>query len=88
MMSTDETVIEIGQLKIRYLVDGVASGAASGMFELTVPPGARVPPPHSHGGNEEIIYCLEGALRCSIGDEVRDIKAGQVVRLDVDPVGD
>ena len=77
MTSTDETVIEIGQLKIRYLVDGVTSGAASGMFELTVPPGARVPPPHSHGANEEIIYCLEGALRCSIGDEVRDIKVGE-----------
>jgi len=43
MLAMDETVIEIGALKIRYLIDGVVSGAASGMFELTVPPGARVP---------------------------------------------
>lgn len=77
MTPTDETVIEIGELKIRYLIDGVATGAASGMFELTVPPGARVPPPHSHGGNEEIIYCLEGALRCRIGDEICDLQAGE-----------
>jgi len=77
MAPMDETVIEIGQLKIRYLVDGVVSGAASGMFELTVPPGARVPPPHSHGDNEEIIYCLEGVLRCTVGAEARDLKPGE-----------
>lgn len=77
MTSTDETVIEIGQLKIRYLIDGVTSGAASGMFELTVPPGARVPPPHSHTENEEIIYCLEGTLRCSVDGDVCDLNAGE-----------
>src|SRR5579862_4356495 len=77
MTSADETIIEIGQLKIRYLIDGVTSGAASGMFELTVPPGARVPPPHSHSDNEEIIYCLEGVLRCSVGDEVCDLHPGE-----------
>jgi quercetin dioxygenase-like cupin family protein len=65
--------ITIGQLEIRYLVDG----AASGMFELTVPPGANVPPPHSHSNNEESIYCLEGVLRCVVGDEVRDLKPGE-----------
>lgn len=69
---TNGECITIGQLKIRYLIDG----AASGMFELTVPPGAHVPPPHSHSNNEEIIYCLEGVLRCAVGDEVRDLKPG------------
>ena len=77
MTAASETVIEIGDLKIRYLVDGAAVGAVSGMFELTVPPGARVPPPHSHADNEEIIYCLEGALRCSVDGEVCDIHAGE-----------
>ncbi len=77
MTSADETIIEIGQLKIRYLIDGVTSGAASGMFELTVPPGARVPPPHSHSDNEEILYCLEGVLRCSVGDEVCYLHPGE-----------
>jgi quercetin dioxygenase-like cupin family protein len=77
MQSVDEADIKIGQLQIRYLVDGVASGAGSGMFELIVPPGARVPPAHSHSDNEEMMYCLEGTLRCSVGDEVRDLKAGE-----------
>ena len=76
MQPVDPGVIEIGQLQVRYLVDGAVSGAATGMFELTVPPGARVPPAHSHGANEEIIYCLEGTLRCSVGGEVRDLDPG------------
>jgi len=70
---TDSERIIIGQLEIRYLIDG----AASGMFELTVPPGALVPPPHSHSNNEESIYCLEGVLRCTVGDEARDLKPGE-----------
>lgn len=73
----DLVVITIGQLEIRYLVDGTVSGAASGMFEVTVPPGARVPPAHSHSNNEEIMYCLEGKLRCMVGDRVRDLMPGE-----------
>jgi quercetin dioxygenase-like cupin family protein len=77
MQQVEPEVITIGQLEIRYLIDGIVNGAASGMFELTVPPGARVPPPHSHSHNEEIIYCLEGTLRCSVDGEIRDLKPGE-----------
>ncbi len=72
-MSTAE--IKVGQLGINYLVDGSHS-AGMGMFELTVPPGSNVPPPHSHSGNEECVYVLEGTLRYSVGEETRDLVAG------------
>jgi hypothetical protein len=39
--------INAGHLLIRYLIDG-SQGASLGMFELTVPPGSNVPPPHSY----------------------------------------
>ena len=71
--------INVGQLRIRYLVDGTRS-ASMGMFELTVPPGSNVPPPHSHTDNEEIVYVLEGTLRYSVGPDVRDLTAGQTMR--------
>ncbi len=71
-----EAVISIGQLQVRYRLDGAASRTA-GMFELTVPPGAKSPPAHSHD-NEEIIYGLEGTLRCVVGGEVRDVGPGDV----------
>ena len=46
--------VRIGALEIRYLLDGTVTGSSMGMFELVVPPGARVPPPHSHANNEEV----------------------------------
>jgi quercetin dioxygenase-like cupin family protein len=69
--------MKVGQLEIRYLIDGTEAGAGAGMFELTVPAGARVPPPHSHKNNEEIIYVLEGVLRYSVDGETRDLKPGE-----------
>lgn len=78
--SAGQEPIRIGQIEIRYLQDGVASGAATGMFELIVEPGARVPPPHSHSGNEEIVYVLEGVLRYAVDDDVRDLGPGDHMR--------
>jgi quercetin dioxygenase-like cupin family protein len=77
MQPQEQPVVKIGQLEIRYLIDGTVSGAGSGMFELTVPPGARVPPAHSHTDNEEILYVLEGTLRYSVDGEIRDLKPGE-----------
>jgi len=70
--------IQVGQLGIRYLVDGAAS-ASLGMFELTVPPGSNVPPPHSHSNNEELVYVLEGMLRYKVGRETRDLSCGETM---------
>jgi len=77
MQPQAQTPIRIGGLEIRYLVDGTVSGTATGLFELTVAPGARVPPAHSHSGNEEIVYVLEGKLRYSVGEETRDLAPGE-----------
>jgi len=77
MRPQDLPVVKIGSLEIRYLMDGIATGAGVGMFELTVPPGARVPPAHSHTNNEEIVYVLEGRLRYTVDDDVRDLAPGE-----------
>lgn len=76
MQPREQSVVKIGQLEIRYLMDGIVTGAGVGMFELTVPAGARVPPAHSHRNNEEVIYVLEGTLRYTVDDDVRDLKQG------------
>jgi len=75
-MSTTE--IKVGQLGISYIVDGSQS-ASIGMFELSVPPGSNVPPPHSHSNNEECVYVLAGTLRYSVGAESRDLTVGQTM---------
>ncbi len=71
-----DNVVKVGQIGIRYLVDGSENGGL-GVFELEVPPGAFVPPPHSHTKNEECVYVLEGILRYSVDKESRDLKPGE-----------
>ena len=70
------TKIRVGQLGIDYIVDG-SNSASIGLFELTVPPGSNVPPPHSHSNNEECVYVLAGTLRYTVGAETRDLTPGQ-----------
>jgi quercetin dioxygenase-like cupin family protein len=74
----DTKDIKVGQLGINYIVDGSRTNGL-GMFELTVPPGSNVPPPHSHSNNEECVYVLEGTLRYSVAGETRDLTAGQTM---------
>ncbi|HKX08151.1 MAG TPA: cupin domain-containing protein [Stellaceae bacterium] len=77
MQPTLQAPITVGGIEIRYLIDGTVTGAGSGVFEMIVPPGARVPPPHSHSKNEEVIVVLEGVLRYAVDDETRDLKPGE-----------
>ena len=72
---TSSDPIRVGQLEIRYLIDGAAH-AGMGVFELTVPSGSNVPPPHSHTRNEECVYALAGTLRYSVDGEMRDLRPG------------
>ena len=71
-----DEVIKAGQLEIRYLIDGSASGGL-GVFELTVPPGANVPPPHSHRDNEEFFYVVEGSITYSVDADTRELRPGE-----------
>ncbi|MDE2236136.1 MAG: cupin domain-containing protein [Gammaproteobacteria bacterium] len=72
-------VVKIGQLVVKYLIDGSASQGL-GIFELTIPSGSNVPPPHSHTHNEECVYVLEGTLRYSVDGESRDLRPGEWMR--------
>jgi len=70
--------IRIGQIEIRYLQEA-GDAHEIGCFEMVVPPGAGVPPPHSHAANEELVYVLDGTLRYTVGGETRDLRPGDVM---------
>jgi len=70
-----QEVIRVGQLEIRYLHEA-GDGCQMGSFEMSVPPGSNVPPPHSHSANEELVYVLEGTLRYTVANETRDLLPG------------
>src|SRR6266480_2436007 len=77
-MGTSEE-IRVGQVTIRFLVEGEASGGSVAVFESDVPAGARVPVAHSHDGYEETIYGLEGVLTWAIDGTPIDIGPGQAL---------
>src|SRR5215207_4394251 len=71
--------IRIGQLAIRFLLEGEASGGSVAVFEFDVPAAARVPIAHSHDGYEETIYGLEGVLTWTLDGRQTDVGPGEVL---------
>lgn len=71
--------IRIGELTIRFLLEGEASGGSVAAFEFDVPAGAKVPIAHSHDAYEETVYGLEGVLSWTVADEEIDLPAGEIM---------
>jgi len=71
--------IRIGQLEIRFLLEGTATSGSLAMFEFDVPANARVPIAHSHDAYEETIYGLKGVLAWTVEGRVHNVGAGEVL---------
>jgi len=76
-MTSEE--IRVGDLAIRFLVEGEESGGSVAVFEFDVPAGAKVAVGHSHDGYEETIYGLEGALTWTIEGVPVDVGPGEAL---------
>lgn len=46
------------------------------LMERTLPVGGRMPPAHSHPGNEEAYFVLEGTVEFHVGDKIFEGKDG------------
>ena len=79
MTTTTGEEIRIGELRVRFLLEGKESGGATAIFEFTVPAGARVPIAHSHDAYEETIYGLEGTLTWTVEGRRVDVGPGEVL---------
>jgi quercetin dioxygenase-like cupin family protein len=73
--------IKIGEMAIRFLVEGKESADSVAMFEFDVPAGAKVPVAHSHDGYEETIYGLEGVLTWTIDGVPVDVSPGEALLI-------
>ena len=78
MIGTTEH-IRIGQMDIRFLLEGSASGGSVAMFEFDVPADGRVPIAHSHDAYEETIYGLAGMLTWTVDGRVHNLSPGEVL---------
>jgi quercetin dioxygenase-like cupin family protein len=79
MIKSSSEEIRIGQIGIRFLLEGEASGGSVAVFEFDVPAAARVPAAHSHDGYEETIYGLEGVLTWTLDGERTEVGPGEVL---------
>jgi quercetin dioxygenase-like cupin family protein len=71
--------IRVGQLTIRFLVEGAESGGSMAMFEFAVPAGGKVPSAHSHDAYEETIYGLEGVMTFTVDGQRTGLAPGQAL---------
>src|SRR5512144_210285 len=71
--------IRVGDLAIRFLVEGEQSAGSVAVFEFDVPAGSKVAAAHSHDGYEETIYGLEGVLTWTIEGNPTDVGPGEVL---------
>jgi quercetin dioxygenase-like cupin family protein len=79
MVTSTHEEIGIGELTIRFLLEGEASGGSVAAFEFDVPAGAKVPAAHSHDGYEETLYGLDGILTWTLDGQQTAIGPGEVL---------
>jgi quercetin dioxygenase-like cupin family protein len=80
MMATEtREEIKVGEVTVRFLVEGEQSGGSVAVFEFDVPAGTKVAAGHSHDGYEETIYGLEGVLTWTIEGVATDVGPGEAL---------
>jgi quercetin dioxygenase-like cupin family protein len=77
MAPADTTTIQLGPIRVDFLVDADDSAASVTVFECSVPVGSRVPVAHSHDAFEETIYGLEGTCTWTIDGETLELAPGE-----------
>ena len=81
MSTTVREEIVVGQIVIRFLLEGAESGGAVAAFEFDVPAGAKVPIGHTHDAYEETVYGLEGTLTWTLAGTPTEVGAGDVLHI-------
>jgi quercetin dioxygenase-like cupin family protein len=79
MAASTHEEIRVGDVAVRFLLEGERSAGSVAVFEFDVPAGAQVAAAHSHDGYEETIYGLEGVLTWTVEGVRIDVGPGEVL---------
>jgi quercetin dioxygenase-like cupin family protein len=77
-MSTTEE-IKVGELTIRFLLEGEQSRGSLAVFEFDVPAGSKVAAAHSHDAYDETICGLEGVLTWTVDGIQTEVGSGEAL---------
>jgi quercetin dioxygenase-like cupin family protein len=78
-MATSTGEIRVGEIEIRFLLEGEQSDGSVALFEFNVPAGSNVAAAHSHDGFEETIYGLHGTLVWTVEGRTHEVGGGEVL---------
>ncbi len=79
MAASTHEQIRVGDVAVRFLLEGERSAGSVAVFEFDVPAGAQVAAAHSHDGYEETIYGLEGLLTWTLAGTPIDVGPGEAL---------
>jgi quercetin dioxygenase-like cupin family protein len=71
--------MKVGEMTVRFLVEGEQTAGSLAVFEFDVPAGSKVTVAHSHDGYEETIYGLEGVLTWTVEGTATDVGVGEAL---------
>ena len=79
MEGQDGSVLRIGTMELKFLVDETKGTGDVVMFEFSVPPNARVPAAHFHREVDEVVYGLEGVLTSTVEGKRHELRKGDTL---------
>jgi quercetin dioxygenase-like cupin family protein len=74
-----QETIQVGALKVHFVVAPEDSKGSVSVFECFVPAQAKMPAPHSHDAFEETIYGLDGISTWTVDGQVYEIGVGDAL---------
>ena len=77
--ASQKEVIRVGQIEIRYFLEGSDTGGALALFETVVPPNTRVPAPHRHVTYDETVHVLAGTCTFNVEGSESSLTPGQTL---------
>ncbi len=79
MATSTREEIRVGEIAVRFLLEGEQSDGSVAVFEFDVPAGSKVAAAHSHDSFEETIYGLEGTLVWTVEGQAHEVGPGEVL---------
>jgi quercetin dioxygenase-like cupin family protein len=68
--------IRVGEMSVTFLKTRHETDGAFDLFELTIPPFARIPFPHIHRKYDETIFGVDGTMTWTLRDEPTQVCRG------------
>jgi quercetin dioxygenase-like cupin family protein len=73
--------VRVGEMSVTFLKTRHETGGACDLFELTIPPFARVPLPHLHRKYDETIVGVDGTMTWTLLDKPTQVSRGTTLLI-------